>query len=137
MHGPGLVRPGVHQKGLAAGPLFRITAKRGYTSIFPPTSLELFLALRVTPESDAMSKNAACYRGYRIEGVKVRQGWLLRISPERPELPILPRAEFRTKEKIWPLAVANGVARIDALLPARKQMPGLPESKGAALNYHR
>ena len=125
----GLVRPGVHQKGLAAGPLFRITAKGGYTSIFPPTSLELFLALRVTPESDAMGKNAAYYRGYRIEGEKERQGWLLRISPERPDLPILPRSEFRTREKIWPLAIADGVARIDALLPARQQKPGLPEPK--------
>ena len=28
-----------------------------------------------------MSKNAACYRGYRIDGVKERQGRLLRISP--------------------------------------------------------
>ena len=65
-----------------------------------------------------MNKHAAHYRGYRIDGKKERQGWLLRISPERPELPILPRAEFRTKEKIWPQAVADGVARIDALLAA-------------------
>jgi hypothetical protein len=85
-----------------------------------PTSLELFLALCVYAlESYAMRKNAAYYRGYRIEGEKERQGWLLRISPERPDLPILPRSEFRTREKIWPLAIADGVARINALLPAR------------------
>ena len=63
-----------------------------------------------------MSKHAAYYRGYRIEGEKGRQGWLLRISPEKPELPILQRAEFRTSVKVWPQAVADGVARIDALL---------------------
>ena len=84
-----------------------------------------------------MRTHAAYYRGYRIEGEKERQGWLLRISPERPELPILPRAEFRTIEKFWPQAVADGVARIDALLPARKQLPGFPEPKGAGLNHHR
>ena len=63
-----------------------------------------------------MSKHAAYYRGYRIDGKKERQGWLLRICPERPELPILPRAEFWTQEKFWPQAIADGVLRIDALL---------------------
>ena len=70
-----------------------------------------------------MRTHAAYYRGYRIEGEKERQGWLLRISPERPELPILPRAELHTIEKFWPQAVADGVARIDALLPALKNVP--------------
>ena len=35
-------------------------------------------------------------------------------KPERPDLPILPRSEFRTREKIWPQAIADGIARIDA-----------------------
>ena len=84
-----------------------------------------------------MSKYAAYYRGYRIEGEKGRQGWLIRISPEKPELPILECAEFRTSVKVWPQAVADGVARIDALLPARKEVAGLPQQKGAGSDHHR
>ena len=80
-----------------------------------------------------MSKYAAYYRGYRIEGEKGRQGWLIRISPEKPELPILERAEFRTSVKVWPQAVADGVARIDA----RKEGAGLPQQKGAGSDHHR
>ena len=76
-----------------------------------------------------MSKHAAYYRGYRIEGGGGPQGWLLRISPEKPELPILERAEFRTSVKVWPQAVADGVARIDALLPARKEVAGFRSRK--------
>ena len=116
-----LVRPSVHHKGVGR-------QARAYVHL-SGYSLELFLALGVNPQSDAMGKNAAYYRGYRIEGERERQGWLLRISPERPDLPILPRAEFRTKEKIWTQAVG--------LLPARRQRPSYPEPKGAGLDHHR
>ena len=84
-----------------------------------------------------MSKYAAYYRGYRIEGEKGRQGWLLRISPEEPELPILERAEFRTSVKVWPQAVADGVARIDSLLPARQEVARLSQQKGAGSDHRR
>jgi hypothetical protein len=62
-----------------------------------------------------MSKNAAYYRGYKIEGDKERQGWLLHVSPAKPASPILRRADFRVSVTTWPQAVSEAVARIDAL----------------------
>jgi hypothetical protein len=62
-----------------------------------------------------MKKLAAYYRGYRIEGEKERQGWLLRVNPTKSELPILRSADFRLTEKTWPQALSEAVARIDAL----------------------
>jgi hypothetical protein len=70
---------------------------------------------RQSERQEAMSKNAAYYRGYKIEGAKERQGWLLRVSPVKPELPILRRADFRVTEKTWPQAVSEAVAKIDVL----------------------
>jgi hypothetical protein len=60
----------------------------------------------------------AYYRGYMIEGEKDRQGWLLHVSPAKPELPILRRADFRVTEKTWAQALSEAVAEIEAL---RKQ----------------
>jgi hypothetical protein len=62
-----------------------------------------------------MSKNAAYYRGYKIEGDQERQGWLLHVSPAKPESPILRRADFRVSAKTWPQAVSEAVGEIDAL----------------------
>ena len=57
----------------------------------------------------------AHYRGYMIEGEKKRQGWLVHVSPERPELPILQHADFRVSGKAWAQAVSEAVAQIEAL----------------------
>ena len=75
-----------------------------------------------------MTQHAAFYRGYRIEGEKERHGWLLRIRPVKPELPILPRSEFPTNQKTWPEAVGEATAHINALLPAPVAM---------AVDHHR
>ena len=49
-----------------------------------------------------MTKHAAHYRGYMIEGEKERQGWLLHVSPVKPELPILRHGDFRVTDKTSP-----------------------------------
>jgi hypothetical protein len=56
----------------------------------------------------------AHYRGYMIEGEKERRGWLVHVSPERPELPILRHADFHV-DKTWREAVSEAVAQIEAL----------------------
>ena len=57
----------------------------------------------------------AHYRGYMIEGEKERAGWLVHVSPERPELPILQHADFRVSGKAWAQAVSEAVAQIEVL----------------------
>ena len=57
----------------------------------------------------------AHYRGYMIEGEKERRGWLVHVSPERPELPILRHADFHVTDKTWTQAVSEAVAQIEAL----------------------
>ena len=57
----------------------------------------------------------AHYRGYMIESEKERQGWLVHVSPERPELPILRHADFHITDKTWTQAVSEAVAQIEVL----------------------
>jgi hypothetical protein len=81
-----------------------------------------------------MSKNAAYYRGYKIEGEKDHQGWLVRVSPLKPELPVLRRGEFRVTGYAWPQAVDEAVSKIDVL---QNKASGYPRLKGAGCEYHR
>ena len=53
----------------------------------------------------------AHYRGYMIEGEKERRGWLVHVSPERPELPILRHADFHVTDKTWTQAVVKRLHR--------------------------
>ena len=62
-----------------------------------------------------MTKHAAHSRGYMIEGETERQGWLLHVSPVKPELPILRHGDVRVTDKTWPQAVSEAVSEIDAL----------------------
>ena len=57
----------------------------------------------------------AHYRGYMIEGEKKRRGWLVHVSPERPELPIFRHGGFHVTGKTWTQAVSEAVAQIEAL----------------------
>jgi hypothetical protein len=57
-----------------------------------------------------------------IEGEKDRQGWLLHVSPAKPELPILRRADFRVTEKTWAQALkADALAALDLIRDEAKK----------------
>ena len=61
-------------------------------------------------------RQAAHYRGYHIEGVKQGEGLLLRVTPTRPDLPVLKYSRFRTLRATWVQAVGVVAKYIDEAL---------------------
>ena len=61
-------------------------------------------------------RQEAHYRGYRIEGVKQGEGLLLRVSPTRPDLPVLKYSQFRTLRSTWVKALGVVAGYIDEAL---------------------
>ena len=74
-------------------------------------------------------RQEANYRGYRIEGVKQGEGVLLRVTPTRPDLPVLKYSRFRTLRSTWVKAVGAVVGYIDqALIETVHECP--PKARG-------
>lgn len=61
----------------------------------------------------ASVKEEARHREYRIEGVKEGKGMRLRVTPTRPDLPILEYSRFRTIHGTWVKAVDAVCGYID------------------------
>ena len=62
------------------------------------------------------SRHQAHHRGYRIEGEKRGEGFLLHVTPVRAGLPRLPWARFRTIRGAWDKAVFDVTRYIDDFL---------------------
>ena len=58
-------------------------------------------------------RQEAHYRGYRIEGLKQGEGFLLHVTPTRPDLPALKYSRFRTLRSSWLKALGVVVSYID------------------------
>ena len=76
-------------------------------------------------------RQEAHYRGYRIEGAKQGQGMLLRVTPTRPDLPVLRYAHFRTLRSTWVKAVGVVVGYIDEAFIETVHCP--PEARSGGL----
>ena len=69
------------------------------------------------------SRRQAHHCGYRIEGEKRGEGFLLHVTPVRAGLPRLPWARFRTIRGAWDKAVYDVSRYIDDFLanhPSRR-----------------
>ena len=76
----------------------------------------------------------AHYREYRIEGVKEGKGTLLRVTPTRPDLPILRYSRFRTLRGTWVKAVDAVCGYIDEAFRSPTAQTPQKESLGACSN---
>jgi hypothetical protein len=84
-----------------------------------------------------MKRNATYYRGYRIEGERKDDMWLLRIGPRRPDLPIMRFASFRVMRSTWDEALTEAGQRIDAVLAGREFVrERLRPTKSGSLNHY-
>ena len=70
------------------------------------------------------SQPEAQHGGYRIEGQKKGDGWILRVTATRAGLPMLPCWRFRTLGAPWAKAVGDVARYIDeALAEIAVQVP--------------
>ena len=82
----------------------------------------------------ASVKQEARHREYRIEGVKEGKGTLLRVTPTRPDLPILEYSRFRTIRGTWVKAVDAVCGYIDEAFRSPTAQTPQKESLGACSN---
>jgi hypothetical protein len=84
-----------------------------------------------------MKRHATYYRGYRIEGERNDDSWLLRIGPRRADLPIMRFASFRVMHPTWNEALAEAGQRIDAVLAGREFVRGrVRPTNSRGLDHH-
>jgi hypothetical protein len=80
-------------------------------------------------------KREAHHRGYRIEGVKHREGMLLSVFPTRPDLPTLQYSRFRTLRGSWDKAVSVVTGYIDEAL--KDTFHKIPPGKSSTTHFRR
>ena len=64
------------------------------------------------------SRPEAQHRGYRIDGQKKGDGWILRVTATRAGLPNLPYRRFRAVRASWEKAVCDVAKYIDDIARA-------------------
>jgi hypothetical protein len=100
--------------------------------------LQIWAGVRLSSMRLVSVRQEAHYRGYRIEGTKQGEGLLLRVSPTKPNLPVLKYLRFRTLRSPWVKAVGVVIGYIDeAFLETLHESPpkahdgGLPKLRTA------
>jgi hypothetical protein len=94
------------------------TVEANDSAIQPSVTRARLKILRSQPEAQ--------HRGYRIEGQKKGEGWILRVTATRAGLPMLPFWRFRTLRAPWAKAVGEVARYIDDAL-ASKLVPSEEE----------
>ena len=91
--------------------------------------LQILVSVRVSNMKLVAVRQEAHYRGYCIEGVEQGEGMLLRVTPTRPDLPVLKHSRFRTLRSSWVKAVGVVVGYIDeAFIETLHECP--PKARG-------